>query len=77
MLYLINFTDPNDRDIQMDIIIDTPLGREVVIQTIEKILEEAKEKWSKNLYSTLDEILAEGINKEFKILDYEFISFPW
>ncbi|AAM25199.1 hypothetical protein M2349_000343 [Caldanaerobacter subterraneus subsp. tengcongensis MB4] len=77
MLYLINFTDPNDKDIQMDLIIETPLSKKVVEQTIERILEKSKEIWNKDAYATLDEILAEEIAKEFKMLDYEFITFPW
>ncbi|MBE3579033.1 MAG: hypothetical protein IMW83_04045 [Caldanaerobacter subterraneus] len=77
MLHLINFTDPNDKDIQMDLIIETPLSKKVVEQTIERILEKSKEIWNKDAYATLDEILAEEIAKEFKMLDYEFITFPW
>jgi len=33
MLYLINFTDPNDEDIQIDLIIDTEKSREEVEKT--------------------------------------------
>jgi hypothetical protein len=77
MLYLINFTDPNDKDIQMDVIIESSLKKEDVEQAIERILEKSKQVWNEDYFASLDEILSEEISKEFKMLSYEFITFPW
>ena len=77
MLYLINFTDPNDEDIQMDLIIDTEKSREEVEKIVENILENSKKLWNEDLDAYLDEILIDELSKVFKIPDYDYISFEW
>ncbi|MBT1280262.1 hypothetical protein VTU32_08245 [Thermoanaerobacter sp. CM-CNRG TB177] len=77
MLYLVNFVDPNDRDIQMNLIINTTKNKEEVEQIIENILEKSKTLWSEDPEAYLSEILAEELSKEFEILDYTYLSFCW
>ena len=50
MLYLVNFVDPNDRDIQMNLIVNTTKNKEEVEQIIENILEKMQPTWQ---YSTI------------------------
>ena len=50
MLYLVNFVDPNDRDIQRNLIVNTTKNKEEVEQIIENILEKMQPTWP---YSTI------------------------
>lgn len=78
MLYLVNFSDPNDKEIQMNLIIETDKGKKEILQIIKDALKKSKKIWNKDdCDKFLNEILTEEISKKLNILNYTYLEFDW
>jgi len=83
MLYLLNFIDYENEKDQTQIILKTDLPKDVVDETVEKIIDESKklwnedeEYWGDSLYDIVMEQL-EKIFGEENIVEYEYLEFYW
>jgi len=83
MLYLLNFIDYENEKNQTQIILKIDLPKDVIDETVEKIIDESKKLWNEDgeywdgsLYDIVMEQLKKIFGKE-NVVEYERLEFYW